>query len=71
MAVASLSFIVGILGNIISILVFLSPITTFKRIVKKKSTENFKGILYISTFLSTSLWTYYGLLKPGGILIVT
>ncbi|KAI3936383.1 hypothetical protein MKW98_000657 [Papaver atlanticum] len=71
MAVASLSFIVGILGNIISILVFLSPITTFKRIVKKKSTENFKGIPYISTLLSTSLWTYYGLLKPGGMLIVT
>ncbi|KAI3848582.1 hypothetical protein MKW92_052640 [Papaver armeniacum] len=71
MAVASLSFIVGILGNIISILVFLSPITTFKRIVKKKSTEKFKGIPYISTLLSTSLWTYYGLLKPGGMLIVT
>ncbi|RZC94082.1 hypothetical protein C5167_016777 [Papaver somniferum] len=71
MAVASLSFIVGILGNIISILVFLSPITTFQRIVKKKSTENFKGIPYISTLLSTSLWTYYGLLKPGGMLIVT
>ncbi|OVA12697.1 SWEET sugar transporter [Macleaya cordata] len=68
---ASLSFIVGIIGNIISILVFLSPIGTFKRIVRKKSTENFKGVPYISTLLSTSLWTFYGLLKPGGLLIVT
>lgn len=68
---AALSFIIGILGNIISILVFTSPIGTFKRIVNKKSTENFKGLPYVSTLLSTSLWTFYGLLKPGGLLIVT
>ncbi|KAK1292550.1 Bidirectional sugar transporter SWEET16 [Acorus calamus] len=66
-----LSFIVGLVGNIISILVFTSPIATFRRVVKKKSTENFKGIPYITTLLSTSLWTFYGLLKPGGLLVVT
>lgn len=44
---------------------------TFKRIIKKKSTEDFKGIPYITTLLSTSLWTFYGLLKPGGLLVVT
>ncbi|KAF7138571.1 hypothetical protein RHSIM_Rhsim07G0191900 [Rhododendron simsii] len=58
-------------GNIISLLVFASPIGTFRRVVKKKSTENFKAIPYITTLLSTSLWTFYGLLKPGGLLIVT
>ncbi|KAK1277692.1 Bidirectional sugar transporter SWEET16 [Acorus gramineus] len=68
---AELSFIVGLVGNIISILVFTSPIATFRRVVKKKSTENFKGIPYITTLLSTSLWTFYGLLKPGGLLVVT
>ncbi|KAH7543008.1 hypothetical protein FEM48_Zijuj02G0137000 [Ziziphus jujuba var. spinosa] len=67
----SFSFIVGIIGNIISILVFTSPIKTFLRVVKKKSTENYKGIPYVTTLLSTSLWTFYGLLKPGGLLIVT
>ncbi|KAL5565995.1 hypothetical protein UlMin_029159 [Ulmus minor] len=67
----SLSFIVGLIGNFISILVFASPIKTFCRVVKKKSTENFKGIPYVTTLLSTSLWTFYGLLKPDGILIVT
>ncbi|KAF8369363.1 hypothetical protein HHK36_032647 [Tetracentron sinense] len=67
----SLSFIVGIIGNIISMLVFASPIKTFWRVVKKKSTENFKGLPYITTLLSTSLWSFYGLLKPGGLLIVT
>ncbi|XP_026460095.1 bidirectional sugar transporter SWEET16-like isoform X2 [Papaver somniferum] len=71
MAALTISFIVGVIGNIISILVFLSPITTFRGIVKKKATENFKGIPYICTLLSTSLWTYYGLLKPDGMLIIT
>ncbi|KAA8545190.1 hypothetical protein F0562_019921 [Nyssa sinensis] len=68
---ASFSFIIGIIGNVISILVFASPIGTFKRVVKKKSTENYKGLPYITTLLSTSLWTFYGLLKPGGLLVVT
>ncbi|KZV33833.1 hypothetical protein F511_29076 [Dorcoceras hygrometricum] len=58
-------------GNVISILMFLSPIKTFKKVVKKKSTENYKGVPYITTLLSTSLWSYYGLLKVGGLLIVT
>ncbi|KAJ6694512.1 hypothetical protein OIU85_005216 [Salix viminalis] len=35
-----------------------------------KSTQNYKGAPYITTLLSTSLWTFYGLLKPA-ILIVT
>ncbi|XP_058077005.1 bidirectional sugar transporter SWEET16-like isoform X3 [Magnolia sinica] len=65
------SFIVGIVGNIISILVFASPIGTFKKVVKKRSTENFKGLPYVCTLLSTCLWTFYGLLKPDGLLIAT
>ncbi|XP_011092096.1 bidirectional sugar transporter SWEET16 [Sesamum indicum] len=67
----SLSFILGVIGNVISILMFISPVKTFKQVVKKKSTENYKGIPYITTLLSTSLWTFYGLLKPGGLLVVT
>ncbi|XP_060219264.1 bidirectional sugar transporter SWEET16-like [Lycium barbarum] len=65
------SFILGIIGNVISILMFAAPIKTFKRIINKKSTEDFKGIPYITTLLSTSLWAFYGLLKPGGLLVVT
>lgn len=61
----------GIIGNVISILVFASPIKTFIGIVKKKSTENYKGIPYVTTLLSTSLWTFYGLLKPDGLLVTT
>ncbi|XP_030958605.1 bidirectional sugar transporter SWEET16-like [Quercus lobata] len=68
---ASLSFIIGIIGNIISVLVFTSPIKTFLRVVKKKSTENYKVLPYITTLLSTCLWTFYGLLKPDGLLVLT
>lgn len=39
--------------------------------MKNKSTEDYKGIPYITTLLSTSLWTFYGLMKPGGLLVVT
>nr|UJT76408.1 bidirectional sugar transporter SWEET16 [Hemerocallis fulva] len=68
---AAPSLIVGIVGNVISILVFASPVTTFWRIVKKKSTMNYEGLPYVTTLLCTSMWTYYGLHKPGGLLIVT
>ncbi|KAI4349938.1 hypothetical protein L6164_010479 [Bauhinia variegata] len=44
---------------------------TFRKVVKKKTTENYKGAPYITTFLCTSLWTFYGVLKPGGFLIAT
>ncbi|CAN1784191.1 Bidirectional sugar transporter SWEET16 [Linum perenne] len=71
MASNSTSFIVGLIGNVIAILVFTSPIKTFIGIVKKRSTEDYKGVPYIITLLSTSLWTFYGLLKPDGLLIVT
>lgn len=65
------SFFVGIVGNIISILVFTSPIGTFRRVVRNKSTEEFRWLPYVTTLLATSLWAFYGLLKPGGLLIVT
>ncbi|KAK8542383.1 hypothetical protein V6N13_137043 [Hibiscus sabdariffa] len=68
---ATLSFIIGIIGNVISLLVFVSPIKTFWEVVKKKSTENYKGEPYITTLLSTSLWTFYGAIKPDGLLVMT
>eukprot|EP01018_Ginkgo_biloba_P027826 Gb_27086 [translate_table: standard] len=67
----AVSFILGVIGNVISILVFTSPMKTMWRIVKKKSTEDFESLPYVCTLLSTSLWTYYGLIKPGGLLIST
>ncbi|RYR02176.1 hypothetical protein Ahy_B06g081004 [Arachis hypogaea] len=65
----TLIFAVGIIGTVLSLLVFASPITTFREVVKKKSTENYKVAPYIATFLCTSLWSFYGGLKPGGFLV--
>uniref|UniRef100_A0A5B7CFP0 Bidirectional sugar transporter SWEET n=1 Tax=Davidia involucrata TaxID=16924 RepID=A0A5B7CFP0_DAVIN len=67
----SLSFYVGVIGNIISVLVFLSPVQTFWRIVNNRSTEEFESLPYICTLLSSSLWTYYGVTKPGSYLVAT
>ncbi|KAK9080749.1 hypothetical protein SSX86_000507 [Deinandra increscens subsp. villosa] len=65
-------FVVGILGNIISIMSFASPIAQFRQIVKRKSAENYNGTPYVATLLSCSLWILYGLLDPDdGLLIVT
>ncbi|KAL0293550.1 UNVERIFIED_CONTAM: Bidirectional sugar transporter SWEET17 [Sesamum calycinum] len=61
-----LVFLVGVIGNIISLLM-----RTFVRIVKKKSTEEFESFPYICTLLSSSLWTYYGLTKPDSFLVAT
>ncbi|KAK2965878.1 hypothetical protein RJ640_024720 [Escallonia rubra] len=65
------SFFVGVVGNIISVLMFLSPVGTFWRIVKNKSTEEFESLPYICTLLNSSLWTYYGITKPGSYLVAT
>ncbi|KAG8363858.1 hypothetical protein BUALT_Bualt19G0066300 [Buddleja alternifolia] len=64
-------FFVGVIGNIISVLMFLSPVKTFLRIVSKKSTEEFDSLPYICTLLNSSLWTYYGITKPGSYLVAT
>ncbi|KAF7056745.1 hypothetical protein CFC21_064124 [Triticum aestivum] len=64
-------FIIGIIGNIISVLVFVSPIPTFWRIVRSRSTEDFEAAPYVLTLLNTLLWLYYGFTKPDGLLIAT
>ncbi|KAE8686603.1 Bidirectional sugar transporter SWEET16 [Hibiscus syriacus] len=65
------SFVVGIIGNIISVFFFLSPLSTFRRIVRNRSTEEFESFPYISTLLNSTLWTYYGATNPGSFLVVT
>ncbi|XP_042053953.1 bidirectional sugar transporter SWEET17-like [Salvia splendens] len=67
----TLVFFVGVIGNVISVLMLLSPGKTFVRIVKKKSTEEFESLPYICTLLNCELWTYYGIIKPDSYLVAT
>ncbi|CAB78634.1 cytochrome c oxidoreductase like protein [Arabidopsis thaliana] len=84
---AEASFYIGVIGNVISVLVFLSPVLlidrsiliyqtkiireTFWKIVKRRSTEEYKSLPYICTLLGSSLWTYYGIVTPGEYLVST
>ncbi|KAI7998850.1 Bidirectional sugar transporter SWEET17 [Camellia lanceoleosa] len=39
--------------------------------VEHRSTEEFESFPYICTLVSSSLWTYYGITKPGSYLVAT
>ncbi|PON91838.1 SWEET sugar transporter [Trema orientale] len=65
------TFTFGILGNIISVLVYLAPVTTFYRVYRKKSTEGFHSVPYLVALFSSMLWLYYAVLKQNAMLLIT
>ncbi|KAL6579149.1 hypothetical protein OROMI_009365 [Orobanche minor] len=65
--------VVGIVGNIIALVLFLSPLPTFVRICKKRSVEQYSAVPYLATFVNCGLWVLYGLpvVHPNSTLVVT
>ncbi|KAM6549912.1 hypothetical protein CsatB_021588 [Cannabis sativa] len=65
--------VVGIIGNVISFGLFLSPVPTFWRIIKSKAVEEFKPDPYLATVLNCALWIFYGMpfIHPDSLLVVT
>ncbi|CAH9076319.1 unnamed protein product [Cuscuta europaea] len=61
----------GVFGNITGLFLFLAPMITFKRVIKKGSTEEFSGIPYVMTLLNCLLSAWYGLpfISPNNILV--
>lgn len=51
----------GIAGNIFAFGLFLSPVPTFKRIIRSESTEQFSGLPYIYALLNCLITAWYGL----------
>ncbi|XP_022747886.1 bidirectional sugar transporter NEC1-like [Durio zibethinus] len=66
-----LAFIFGVLGNIVSFLVFLAPVPTFYIICKKKTAEGYQPIPYVVGLSSAMMLLYYGMLKTNASLIIS
>lgn len=61
----------GILGNIVSIFVFLAPLPTFIEIYRRKSILGFQSLPYAVALFSSMLWMYYAFLKKDADLLIS
>lgn len=61
----------GILGNLISFMVYLAPLPIFIRVCRKKTTEGFQSIPYLVALFSAMLWLFYAFYKSDVFLLIT
>ncbi|XP_022718051.1 bidirectional sugar transporter SWEET2-like isoform X1 [Durio zibethinus] len=63
----------GVAGNIFAFGLFVSPIPTFRRIIRNQSTEQFSGLPYIYALLNCLICTWYGtpLISYDNVLVMT
>ncbi|KAL4180802.1 hypothetical protein AMTRI_Chr12g234210 [Amborella trichopoda] len=64
---------VGVAGNLFAFVLFLSPMPTFRRIIRNGSTEQFSGLPYIYALLNCLICLWYGLpvVTQGMLLVAT
>ncbi|KAL3833167.1 hypothetical protein ACJIZ3_007903 [Penstemon smallii] len=65
--------VIGIIGNVISFALFISPAPTFKRILEKRTTEEFHPYTYLACMMNCMFWVLYGLpiVHPDSTLVIT
>ncbi|KAK1665020.1 hypothetical protein QYE76_053179 [Lolium multiflorum] len=63
----------GIAGNIFAFVLFVSPLPTFRRIVRNRSTEQFSAMPYIYSLLNCLICVWYALpfVSYGVVLVAT
>ncbi|KAL7090566.1 hypothetical protein ACP275_12G049400 [Erythranthe tilingii] len=61
----------AILGTIVSLVVYLSPAVTFRRIRQLKSTTGYLLIPYVVALFSSAIWLYYGVLDAKATTLIS
>lgn len=63
----------GIAGNLFAFVLFVSPIPTFRRIIRNQTTEQFSGLPYVYALLNCLICLWYGMpiVTPGIIPVAT
>ena len=61
----SLSSVFGILGILVAGVLFLSPVTTIRTIVRNKNTLKFSQLPYLAQIVESSFWTLWSLTVPN------
>eukprot|EP00850_Spirogloea_muscicola_P026133 SM005735S18614 [mRNA] locus=s5735:103:843:- [translate_table: standard] len=69
----TVKLVLGILGNITALGLFLSPVPTFRRIIARRDVEDYSPVPYAVTFLNCLVWTFYALpvIADGRTLVAT
>ncbi|KAI4358063.1 hypothetical protein L6164_001969 [Bauhinia variegata] len=63
----------GVAGNVFAVALFVSPIPTFKQIVRNQSTQQFSGLPYIYALFNCLICLWYGspFVSPGVTFVAT
>ncbi|KAG6512871.1 bidirectional sugar transporter SWEET2a-like [Zingiber officinale] len=64
------TFAAGIAGNVFAFVLFVSPVPTFGRIVRNRSTQEFSGSPYVYSLMNCLICMWYGMPWVAGVVLV-